>query len=946
MGSGRRVRRGLLAVGPVALLGLFLLGGAGNSLPPVDESTPKQAAAILSAICLKCHNPQTKAGGIDLSRRATAAAAGVLGGSGAAGSRLAQAVTTGKMPPTGKLPEAQIAVLRRWVTEGAVYPQEPLERVTPRKTLWSLQPVRHPAVPHTPFDTLSQNPIDRFLFDRLAKKGLKPAHAAERLALLRRVTIDLTGLPPTLQEVQAFLRDTSPNAYEKVVDRLLASPAYGERWARHWLDVVRYGESQGYEQNHLRPNAWPYRDYVIHAFNADIPYPQFVAEQLAGDVLGKGNPTIEAATGFLVAGIHDTVGIQTEEGTRQQRANDLDDIAATTAAAFLGLTLNCARCHDHKFDPIPQRDYYRFVSVFAGVQHGERPLPREPLTAQEQRELQAAQQRLFAVANRINVLDSEAREVVLRARGTPQATRPAVNARHNEDRFPPTTARFVRFTILATRDGAEPCLDELQIYGPGSDRNLALASSGAKATASDVLPGFAIHQIAHLNDGKLGNDWSWISNTRGGGWAQIELPVADIINRVVWSRDGGEIPRFDDRLAVAYRIEVSEDTKSWRTVSTEAGRAGTNDYIHPDELLKAMTPAQRDERASLVTEQQRLKQRSAILNGQNMAYIGQFTKPEPVYLLRRGDVMQRQEVVTPGAISAVATLSPDLTADNRVPEAQRRLALARWIGDPRNPLTARVIVNRIWQYHFGRGLVGMPSDFGNNGEKPSHPELLDWLASDFMAHGWRIKRLHKLIVTSYAYRQTSDASPRGMAVDAGNQLLWHMPLRRMEAEAVRDAILATSGKLDRRMGGPSFQLFKYNVVNVAIYEPLESYGPETWRRAIYQQAARSIHDDLLSTFDCPESSQRAARRESTTTALQALSLLNGPFLVQQAGFFADRVRAESGTQPASQVARAFRLAFGRPPDAFECKAALKLVSERGLPTLCRALFNANEFLYY
>jgi hypothetical protein len=274
------------------------------------------------------------------------------------------------------------------------------------------------------------------------------------------------------------------------------------------------------------------------------------------------------------------------------------------------------------------------------------------------------------------------------------------------------------------------------------------------------------------------------------------------------------------------------------------------------------------------------------------------------------------------------------------------LALAKWIGDPRNPLTARVMVNRVWQHHFGRGIVSTPSDFGRNGEPPTHPELLDWLADDFMSHGWRLKRLHRLMVTSYAYRQSSGANPKGMATDAGNLLLWRMPLQRMEAEAIRDAILQTSGKLDRRMGGPSYPLFTYNVVNVAIYGPLERYGPETWRRAVYQQAARSIHDELLSVFDCPESSQRAPRREATTTALQALNLLNGPFMQQQAGFLAERVRHEAGPTREAQVIRAFRLAFGRPPDAEERKAASDLVAAQGLPALCRALMNANEFLYY
>ncbi|HTE21191.1 MAG TPA: DUF1553 domain-containing protein, partial [Armatimonadota bacterium] len=714
------------------------------------------------------------------------------------------------------------------------------------------------------------------------------------------------------------------------------------------------GESHGYEQNHLRPNAWPYRDYVIRAFNEDKPYDQFIREQLAGDVVGKGNPQLEVATGFLVAGVHDTVGNETEEGTRQKRANDLDDMVSTTSEAFLGLTVGCAKCHDHKFDPIPQKDYYRLAAVFAGVRHGERPLTPPAETGARQGAAEAMARELRHLSGQISDLDAEARAVVLRAQGSSPVTRPAVNARRNVDEFAPVAARFVRFTVTATRDGGQPCLDELEIYGPGGDANLALASSGAKASASSLLPGYPVHQVHHLNDGRYGNDWSWISSEPGAGWAQIELPQPARVSRIVWSRDGGEQAKFSDRVPGAYRVGVSDDGQNWKTVTTGEDRAAAPEAI-PEAipaatLQAALTPGQRERRAALVAKQGELRRTASA--AVTSAYIGQFTAPDPVHVLKRGDVMQRGEEVTPGALSRFPGVSGELTAGG-FPNAatggsdtERRLALAGWLVDARNPLTARVLVNRVWHYHFGRGIVSTPSDFGRNGGKPSHPELLDWLARDVMDHGWRLKRLHKLIVTSYAYRQSSAADPRGMAVDAGNLLLWRMPLRRLEAEAIRDAVLAASGNLSPQMGGPSFQLFKYRTVNVAIYEPREEQGPETWRRGVYHQAARAIHEDLLGSFDCPESSQRSPRRESTTTALQALSLLNGPFILQQAEFFAERVRKEAGAAPPAQVVRAFQVAFGRPPDAGELEAARGLVSRQGLPALCRALMNANEFLYY
>ena len=843
-----------------ASMAAALTAGIAGAAPGSDSQ--EKAAGILSARCLSCHSAEKKAGGIDLSTRTGAAS--VVRGGGSAPSRLVRAISSGKMPPTGKLPAPEIAVLRRWIAAGAPYTREPLSIARLSDTpLWSLSPIRRPAVPRTSLDRLARNAVDRFVFQKLGASGLRPSPPAQRLALLRRVTFDLAGLPPAPDEVAAFLADRSPQAYEKVVHRLLASPAYGERWAQHWLDVARYGESHGYEQNHLRPNAWPYRDYVIRAFNDDVPYPRFIAEQLAGDVLAPADPMAQAATGFLVAGVHDTVGNKTEEGTRQQRANDLDDIVSATGEAFLGLTVGCAKCHDHKFDPIPQRDYYRLAAVFAGVRHGERDLSPT---------------------------------------GAPSG-RHAVT-------FTPVKARFVRFTITATADGSQPCIDELDIYEGAGGPNLALSSAGAKASASSLLAGYPIHQVAHLNDGKLGNDHSWISAEPGRGWAQIELREPAQVSRVVWSRDAGE-RRFQDRVPSAYRIEVSEDGSEWKLAAAREG----------------VEPAP----AGAVTK----------------AYAGQFGSPDPTYLLKRGDVMQRDEQVTPAGLSRIPGFPAHLPLESGVEsESARRVALARWLADPRNPLTARVMVNRVWHHHFGRGIVATPSDFGHNGEPPSHPEMLDWLASGFMKGGWSLKALHRLLVTSYVYRQTSAPNPRGSAVDAGNRLLWRMPLRRLEAEAVRDSILALSGRLDRKQGGPGFRLYRYRVVNVAIYEPLEEHGPETWRRSVYRQDARGIRDGLLGTLDCPESAQRTPRRPSTTTALQALSLINGPFTIQQAGLFAERLRKEAPAGDSAQVHRAFVLAFGRAPSSNERQASLELVRAHGLGGLCRALFNSNEFLYY
>jgi hypothetical protein len=795
------------------------------------------------------------------------------------------------------------------------------------------------------------NPIDAFVLAKMQEKGLEPSPPAGKRELLRRVTFDLTGLPPTPEETDAFIADESATAYEKVVDRLLASPRCGETWGRHWLDVVRFGESNGYEQNHLRATSWPYRDYVIRAFNEDKPYDRFVTEQLAGDAVVSDDLLAPAATGFLVAGVHDTVGIATVEGSRQQRANDLEDIVSTTGATFLGLTVGCARCHDHKFDPIPQRDFYRLAAVFAGVRHGERPLPAllSPERTHEAGEIAA---KVNAIAEQLKGIDAQAKAAADRmaAGGGPPGAehklRPAVSAGRNVEDFAPVAAKFVRFTILATIDGSEPCLDEIEVFAAGGAENLALASAGAKASASSLLPGYDIHQIAHLNDGKYGNGASWISNERGAGWVQVELAKVAEIGRVVWSRDGSDQPRFRDRVPLKYRVEVSTDGSAWKVVANGEDRtapAGASD--DPSRFLSA---EQRERRQALTKELEAVRARSAAL-ATPTAYIGQFSAPDEIHLLKRGDVMQPGEVMSPGALSKVPGLLPELETDGpagMADEPRRRLGLARWICRADNPLTGRVMVNRIWQHHFGRGIVSTPSDLGANGGMPSHPELLDWLARDFVNGGWRIKRLHRLIVLSSTYRQASRIDPQHLAKDAGNVYLARMPLRRLEAEAIRDAILATSGKLDLTMGGPGFQLFQYRVVNVAIYEPLEDQGPPTWRRAVYQQTARSIHDELMGSFDEPESAQRAPRREVTTTPLQALTLLNSHFVAGQAEFFAARVKAHAGDDPGAQTDYAFGLAFGRSPEPAERDAAVEMVRQRGIGLLCRGLLNANEFLEY
>jgi mono/diheme cytochrome c family protein len=878
---------------------------------------------IFQTRCLSCHGHDKQRGGLRLDGKAALAGgdSGVVIVPGHSDKsplmrRISSSDAAQRMPPKGEpLTSEQVRVLRDWIEQGANWPDDAAD---PMKEHWAFNPVVRPVVSEVETNGWARNPIDRFVVAKLRAVGLTPSPEADKPTLLRRLKFDLLGLPPTPDEIDAFVADARPDAYERLVERLLASPHYGERWARHWLDVVRFAESHGFEMNQPRPNAWPYRDYVIRAFNEDKPYDRFIAEQLAGDALGA-----DAATGFLVAGPWDQVKSPDIVLTRMQRADELHDLINTTGSAFLGLTVGCARCHNHKFDPISQADYYGMKAIFAGVQHGERPLPSKD-TAQRQQEADRLRRRIATLSGELDALEPLAQP------NGPNGRRRPVNARKNIERFPVVEAKYVRFTVLATNN-LEPCLDELEVFAAGaSPRNVALASAGAKATSSGNYAGAPeIHRLEHINDGRYGNSRSWIANELGKGWVQIELKEPTRIDCIVWGRD--REGKFADRLAVRYRIEAALEPGQWQLIASSEDRAAAGSSF-----------PQSPDNKRLSDELTGLERRLTEIERQAKAYLGIFSKPEETHRLHRGDPMQPREPVAPAALSAFGATLP---LSMSTPERERRLALAKWITDPGHPLTARVLVNRLWQHHFGDGIVSTPSDFGLNGAKPTHPELLDWLAAEFRENRWSIKHIHQLIVLSATYRQSSAASSAGLAADAGSRLLWRYPPRRLEAEPIRDAILAVSGNLDLGMGGLGFDLFEPNTNYVKVYNPKKEFGPLEWRRMIYQNKPRMQLDDTFGQFDCPDTGQIAPKRGSSTTALQALNLLNSRFLMQQAAIFAERLRREATYDAAAQARIAFRLAFGRGPSQDEQDAAVGLIREHGRPAFCRALFNTNEFLY-
>jgi len=791
---------------------------------------------------------------------------------------------------------------------------------------WSLEPVRRPVPPALGQAQRPANAVDSFVFAKLAKGALAPSRLAGRPVLIRRLHLVMLGMHPSPGEVAAFVNDPQPDAWERLVDRVLDDPRLGERWAQHWLDVIRYAETHGFETNQERPNAWPFRDWVVDALNHDLPYDQFVRGQLAGDALGSGT-----GTGFLVAGPYDLVKSQDINLTLMQRQNELDGMINTTGTTFLGLTLGCARCHDHKFDPVTQRDYYSLQAIFAGVNHAERMIDqkRDPALAMEQAALESR-------------VDSAKKELTLLEAGIPRF-KPPVNARGNEEIFEPVPARFIRFNI-ARANRAEPCVDELEIFAEG--KNVALASAGARATASGVYldGGNPIHQLALVNDGRYGNSRSWIANSSTNAWVQIELAKPATIGRIKWARD--REGRYNDRLAVEYTFEVATEPGQWRTVANSADRPPTGDgtqtkleyllaHLKGEEATKVRQLAKR-----LAGDEQRLGEIHAAMR--RTVYAGTFRQPEVTHVLHRGDPLAKRAEVGPdgiGALGGALGLAPN------APEQQRRLKLAQWITTPDNPLTARVIVNRLWKHHFGTGLAATLNDLGVNGVRPTHPELLDWLAAELVSSGWSLKRIHRLILTSRAWRQSSQPRKEALAVDGGSRFLWRFPPRRLEAEVIRDNILLATGTLDSRMGGPGFSGFRVEAENVRHYHPKESYGPADWRRMLYMTKVRQEREPTFGVFDCPDFNQTVPSRSRSTTPLQSLSLLNSPFVLQQAGLLAKRLRHESGADSRAQVARACQLALGREPTREELADASGLVAEHTLEAFCRALFNANEFLF-
>ena len=958
----------LLDIARIHLVGMFSITtsmafAAEESDSPTDLFR-SDVAPILEKHCVRCHYPGNEKGDISLTTPDDLREGGYLtlrSGDQSYLLDLVQPSPKGEAPEMPKeadpLNEAQIRAIQQWTVQGAPWPEGMVlkEAAKADDTWWAFQPLNQPAVPlvdDAP-DRWRHNPVDAFILQGLRAQGLDHSPEADRGTLIRRLSYDLTGLPPTPEEVTAFINTTDPDAYERLVDRLLASPHYGERWGRHWLDVIRFGESRGFERNEIIRNAWPFRDYVIRSFNEDKPLSRLIREHLAGDQLGPNDPDVEIGTTYLVCGPYDDVGNQDPAQAAQIRANTIDEMIRATSEAFLGLTVGCGRCHHHKFDPISQEDYYSWYATFAGVKHGS----REIATDAQREARRLALQPLDEQRNELSQAKRAVESQILQRAESKSASYAAAWVRDPiqrtgvEETFAPTTVRHVRLIVEGTeRNPAGTSgygIDEFEVWTPGATgRNVAALEAGGSARgASRIAEDFADAYSARLTiDGNYGARW-----IAQGPELTITLAEPVEVNRVFFSSDRvGDAGDHSVAAFVAeYRIEVSMDGVTWTQVTDSHDRKPVNEAHRNHRWMSAETS---DEESASLRDLRR--EIAAIDRAKRNVpdlpqwWAGNFsTIKDPTHVFIGGNPQRPGKEVVPASLSALDRASGGYALPKEAPEAERRLALANWLVDERNPLTPRVWANRIWQKHFGRGLVNTPSDFGFMGNQPSHPDLLDWLAGQLVNNGWRIKSIHKLLVMSQTYRQSSVMREEAARLDADSKWLWRFPPRRLTAEEIRDTMLQVSGSLKKDMGGPGFKLYRYLQDNVATYVPLDEHGPETYRRAVYHHNARAAVVDLMTEFDCPDPAFPAPKRASTTTPLQALTLLNHTFTLDMAQALANDLDRVAGDEDASWIREAFMRCYGRKPSEKELEQALAFKAKLGGPLFCRALFNTNAFIH-
>ncbi len=924
---------------------------------PVDFGRDIQP--ILAKRCYACHGPDTAEAGLRLNVRESAFAQHESGAvtvvpKQASHSELIKRITStddsDRMPPEGKpLTPTQIDLIRRWIDEGADWQEH-----------WAFQKPKHAAVPTVADRAWAAHPVDAFIRAKLDHARLTPAPPASKTALLRRITYDLTGLPPTPAEVEAFLADTSPAAYSKLVDRLLAAPQFGEKWARHWLDVVRYADTNSFERDGAKPNAWRFRDYVIRAFNSDKPYDRFVMEQLAGDELPDGGNDGLIATGYYRLGLWDD-----EPADRLLAQYDVyDDIITTTGQGFLGLTINCARCHDHKIDPIPTREYYSFVAFFQNLTPNGYPSPQteQPLFADPASRaaydaaVEANRKEIDDTQAQITAIEKEFREKLTTRESTPEVPdlddveskfyRDTWNKLPNFDDLKPETVaqperpyfdisaatREFSFGFVFTGDLKVPA-DAEYTFLLDSDDGSRLSIDGEQILLYD-----GIHGVGSPKSTKV----SLKAGRRKIRVDYFQGPTGDKGLYLSWSGPG-----FTNR-------HLSAPSEKGRNARRRDLVAALKD--NGRELLGG---ARFDEYTRLTKSLADLKQNRPAADMALCVTEHGTNAPETV-IFKRGNPQSPGDKVVPAFLSSLGGGQAVIaTPPSGVKSSGRRSALAQWIASRDNPQTARVMVNRVWQHLFGRGIVRSPNNFGLLGDRPTHPELLDWLAIRFMDDGWRMKSLIKLIVMSKTYQMSSQTNATALEKDPLNNLFWRHDMRRLNAEELRDSILSVSGNISLKQFGPGVYPEISDEVKAGQSNPGQGWGkssPEdAARRSVYVFVKRSLPLPMLSDFDFPDTDGSCAARFATTQPTQALGMLNGKFLNDQAVILAQRLQKESPNDVTAQIKRAYFLTTGHTPDDAAVTRGRQLIeamqqkhgvsADRALALFCLMTLNLNEFAY-
>jgi len=967
-----------------------------------EQVFKQQVVPILQKHCFACHNSEDHKGDFAIQTKAEVLESGYIEpGDPSASHFLAVLKPDGNAPPSmpkdrEPLTREEIEVISLWIQSGAYWPEGFLiaQPAVTSTDWWSWKVIELQTVPaaENPFAAhfSIENPIDAFVLAKLMQKGLEPSAPADRRTLIRRVYYDLLGLPPTPADVAEFVSSGDLLAYEKLIDKLLASPAYGERWARHWLDVVKYADTAGYDKDKLRPNAWPYRDYVVNSFNQDKPYARFVREQLAGDQLYSDTPDGILGLGFIAAGPWDFIGHvevpETKIDGRIARYIDRDEMVTNAMNTFVSTTVQCARCHNHKFDAVTQQHYYNLQSVFAAVDKADRLYGEDPAVTARKKQLEQsikeATESLVALQQEIEAEAGPAYKTAI-AESDKLKSFTALDQRDDAYGFhtamQQTTAdtQWVQIDLGQSEALAEirlhPCSDDFGGVGNGfgfpvrfrievsDDPTFKSSTLIADETQADY-PNIGIAYYAattqvsaryiRLTVNKLYDR----NGTPMFAISELEALAADGTNlaqqKRVSSSSSIEAPiRWTRKNLTDGKWPVPVDivkTQQWASMLVDAEKL----------VGKANTPARKKRRQELTLKKATMTKELAGLPKGRMVFaaatdfVGMANfkptmgKPRPIKVLHRGDILQEREETQPGTIpllnkDGVFSLAEDHT------EGDRRVAFAEWVVRKDQPLTWRSIVNRIWLYHFGQGIVTTPNDLGRMGQLPTHPGLLDWLALEFRDHGQSFKHMHRLILLSSTYRQASAHHETNSQIDSGNQYLWRMNRRKLSAEEIRDSILQVSGRLNNQMGGPGYYLFKLEHPQHSPHYEYHLHDPNdvtSHRRSVYRFIVRSQPDPFMTILDCADSSKSTPLRDETLTSIQALALLNNKFNLAMAEHFAEDIRSLQTTE-AAQVNRAFVRLTGRIPMESEQSELLAYTQQHGLENLCRLLYNLHEFVF-